>query len=261
MPIGLLGKKLGMTHVYDEFGRCKAVTAIQAGPCTVVQLRELKRHAYRAVQLGFEPVKDSELSKPELGQFKKAGVNPFRYVREFRLPTPPSGGAQAGLPKDGPAAGQGGASEPEWKVGQQLTVELFQAYELVDVTGVSIGKGFQGGVKRWHWKGGPQTHGSTSHRRPGSIGSTTTPGRVWRGHHLPGHMGADRVTVQNVRIMRLDPAHHLLLLEGAVPGAEQALVVISKSKKQPGVIKKPQAFQTIVEEETTAKGAKAAKKK
>ncbi len=266
--IGLLGKKLGMTHVYDEFGRRKAVTAIQAGPCTVIQLREPKRHAYGAVQLGFEPVKESELSKPQLGQFKKAGVNPFRYVREFRLPAPPllrfakqSVGGQAGLPKDDPAAGQGGASESEWKVGQQLTVELFQEFELVDVTGISIGKGFQGGMKRWHWKGGPKTHGSTSHRRPGSIGSTTTPGRVWRGHHLPGHMGADRVTVQNVRIMRLDPGHHLLLLEGAVPGAERALVVISKSKKRPGVIRKPQAFQTIVEEEMTAKATKAAKKK
>jgi large subunit ribosomal protein L3 len=141
-------------------------------------------------------------------------------------------------------------------------VELFKPYELVDVTGVSIGKGFQGGMKRWHWHGGPETHGSMSHRAPGSIGSTTTPGRVWRGHHLPGHMGADRVTVQNVRILKLDAANNLLLIEGAVPGAERQLVMISKSKKRPGFIKAPQAFQEVIEEdETLSKTAKAASKK
>ena len=139
-------------------------------------------------------------------------------------------------------------------------MDLFQDNELVDVTGLSIGKGFQGGMKRWHWKGGSETHGSTSHRAPGSIGSTTTPGRVWRGHHLPGHLGADRVTVQNVRIIRRDPEHHLLLIEGAVPGAERGVVIVSKSIKRPGVIKKPQAFQVVVEEEEeTSKKAKAKK--
>ena len=239
--IGLLGKKLGMTHAYDNYGRRKAVTAIQAGPCTVLQVREPKPHGYHAVQVGFEPVKESKLTKAELGQFKKAGTSPFRHVREFRV-----------------AAGANG----EWKPGQQLTVELFQQHELVDVTGVSIGKGFQGGMKRWHWRGGGATHGSMSHRAPGSIGSTTTPGRVWRGHHLPGHMGDDRVTVQNLRIMRLDTEHNLLLIEGAVPGAEGALLLIRKSMKRPGVVKKPQEFQAIIEEdENLSKTAKAASKK
>ena len=246
MAIGLLGKKLGMTHVYDEYGRRQTVTAVQAGPCTVIRLREPKRDAYHAVQVGFEPMPESKVSKAVLGQFKKAGTTPFRYVREFRLPA---------LPKDGASPADGG----EWKVGHQLTVELFQENELVDVAGVSIGKGFQGGMKRWHWSGGPKTHGSTSHRAPGSIGSTTTPGRVWRGHHLPGHMGADRVTVQNVRIVRLDPQNNLLLIEGAIPGAEHQLVVVSKAAKRPGVIKKPQAFQVEVEEEETSKKAKAKK--
>ena len=242
--IGLLGKKLGMTHVYDDYGRRKAVTAIQAGPCTILQLREPATHGYHAIQVGFEPVKESRLTKPQLGQFKKAGAGPFRHVREFRLPVSDPGDA-------------GG-----WKIGQQLTVEVFQPYELVDVTGLSIGKGFQGGVKRWGWKGGPRTHGSTSHRAPGSIGSTTTPGRVWKGHHLPGHMGAAQVTVQNLRVMRLDPEHHLLLVEGAVPGAEQGLLLIRKSRKRPGVIRKPQEFQAIIEEgETLSKTAKAASKK
>ena len=239
--IGLLGKKLGMTHVYDEHGRRKAVTAIQAGPCTVLQVREPQRHKYSAVQVGFEPVAESALTKPVLGQLKKAGAGPFRYIREFRL---------------------NGNSPGEWKAGQQLTLELFKEFELVDVTGVSIGKGFQGGMKRWHWKGGAKTHGSTSHRRPGSIGSTTTPGRVWRGHHLPGHMGDDRVTIQNLRIIRLDLEHHLLLVEGAIPGSEQGLVFVRKSVKRPGLIRKPQAFQLVIEDdENLSKTAKAASKK
>jgi len=268
MAMGLLGKKLGMTHVYDEFGRRQAVTAIQAGPCTVVRVRDPKRDGYHAIQVGYDPISDAKLTKPQQGQFKKAGVSTFRYVREFRLPAAPTkclpGAAQAGLPTAAPA--EGGAAKQENGqtpvVGQQLTVELFKEHELVDVTGVSIGKGFQGGVKRWHWKGGPETHGSMSHRAPGSIGSTTTPGRVWRGHHLPGHMGADRVTVQNMRIVRLDPEHHLVLLAGAVPGSEGGLVFIRKSVKCPGVIKAPKAFQAIIEDdENLSKTAKAAKKK
>ncbi|MBI4341717.1 MAG: 50S ribosomal protein L3 [Candidatus Omnitrophica bacterium] len=246
MPIGLLGKKLGMTQVYDPYGRRQPVTAVQAGPCTVIGLRQPQTHGYRAVQVGFEPVGEKRLTKPQAGQFKKAGTKAFRYVRELRLPA-----GQAGLPGDG-----------EYTIGQELTVELFQEYELVDVCGISIGKGFQGGMKRWHWRGGGATHGSMSHRRPGSIGSTTTPGRVWRGHHLPGHMGHDRVTVQNVRIVGVNTEHHLLLLQGALPGPEQGLVVVTKSRKRPGVIKKPQAWQEIIEEdETLSKTAKAASKK
>ena len=240
MAIGLLGKKLGMTHVYDEHGRRLAVTAVQAGPCTVLGLREPERHGYRAVQVGFEPAQESKLTRPERGQFQRAKAGLFRHVREFRLP------AQ-------------GTDGQELAVGQQLTVELFQDYELVDVTGVSIGKGFQGGMKRWGWSGGPATHGSTSHRAPGSIGSTTTPGRVFKGHHLPGHMGADRVTVQNIRIVRRDAERHLLLLEGAIPGAAQGLVFVRRAQKRPGLIRTPQAFQTVIEEEETAKTAKAAK--
>lgn len=249
--IGLLGKKLGMTHVYDEYGRRQTVTAIQAGPCTILQFRELQRHGYRALQVGFEPVKETDVTKPQQGQFKKAGTGTFRYVREFRLPTTPL------------TSGNGEALETkEWRIGDQLTISLFQENELVDVTGISIGKGFQGGMKRWHWRGGPETHGSMSHRAPGSIGSTTTPGRVWRGHHLPGHMGAQRVTVQNLRIVRLDPQNNLLLVQGAIPGAEHQLIFISRSMKRPGVIKTPQAFQLIIEDdENLSKTAKAVKKK
>jgi large subunit ribosomal protein L3 len=245
MAIGLLGKKLGMTHIYDDFGRQMAVTAVQAGPCTVVGLRTPKQNGYQAVQLGFEPVAEGQLIKPRAGQFKKAGTGPFRYVREFRVP-----------------GGNGEQAAKELAVGQQLTVELFKRYELIDVTGISIGKGFQGGIKRWKWSGGPQTHGSMSHRAPGSIGSSTTPGRVFRGHHLPGHMGSDRVTVQNVRIVQVDPEANLLFLEGAVPGPEHGLVMIRKSKKLPDVIKAPQAIVEVVEEEDEGgKKAKTAAKK
>src|SRR3989338_750124 len=248
MSIGLLGKKLGMTHVYDEFVHRRAVTAVQAGPCTVIRLREPKRDGYQAVQVGFEPIDEKKLSKPRLGVFKKAGIGTFRYVREFRL---------------GPESDTKAVSDTaQWQVGQQLTVDVFKQYELVDVIGVSIGKGFQGGMRRWNWKGGAEPHGSTSHRRVGSIGSTTPPGRVVRGHHLPGHMGHDRVTIQNLRILQLDMEHHLLFVEGSVPGAEEGLVIIQKSKKRPGVIKKPQALQSVVveEEEKGKKPAKAVKK-
>lgn len=246
MAIGLLGKKLGMTHVYDEYGRRMAVTVVQAGPCTVLQVREPKAHGYHAVQIGFEPLKESRATKPAAGQFKKGQTEPFRYVREFRL-------------DKGSAAN--GAQAPE--VGQQLTVSLFQEYELVDVAGISIGKGFQGGMKRWNWKGGRETHGSMQHRTPGSIGSTTTPGRVWRGHHLPGHMGLRRVTIQNVKVVRVDLEQNLLLVAGSIPGPEHQLVEVHKSVKRPGVVKKPAAFQTVVEEEEKKlnKNAKAAQAK
>ena len=236
--IGLLGKKLGMTHIYDEHGRQMAVTAIQAGPCTILQVREKAAHSYSAVQLGFEPVAEAKLTKPEAGQFKKLQASPFHYVRELR-------------------------TTQELKAGQQLTVEMFQQYELVDVSGISIGKGFQGGMKRWGWHGGGESHGSMSHRAPGSIGSTTTPGRVIRGHHLPGHMGNRRTTIQNIRVVGINAEKHLLLLEGAVPGTDNALVTVTKSVKRPGAIRKPQVILNIVEEEDEKlnRNAKAAKTK
>lgn len=252
MAIGLLGKKLGMTHVYDEYGRRFAATAIQAGPCTVTAIRDLKQHGYAAIQLAFEPVVDKRTTKPKIGQFKKAGKGAFRHVREFRLSRQLTTGEVEKAPD----------AVTELQVGQQLTVDVFKLYELVDVTGTSIGKGFQGGVRRWGWKGGPQTHGSMSHRAPGSIGSTTTPGRVWKGHHLPGHMGDAQVTIQNTRILHMDAEHNLILVQGAVPGAENGLVMIRKSQKKPNVIKAPQAIQVVIEEdENLSKTAKAASKK
>ena len=239
MSLGLLATKLGMTQLYNEHGRAVAVTVLQAGPCVVTQVKEPKRDGYRAIQVGFEPVEEKKVTKARLGHFKKAGTGAFRHVREFRI-----------------------ADGNDFAVGQQLTVELFKEGELIDITGTSIGKGFQGGVKRYHWKGGPATHGSMSHRAPGSIGSTTTPGRVLKGHHLPGHMGDDRVTIQNLRIMKVDAQEHLLVVQGSVPGPENRLITVRKSTKRPGVITAAKGLQDIVidEEEEQKKSAKPKKK-
>ena len=238
--MGLLAKKLGMTQAFNEHGRAVAVTVLEAGPCTVTQVKTPEKDGYHAVQVGFETVAEKKLTKPEQGHLKKSGGR-FRYLREFK-----------------PEQGQ------EVAVGQQITVEVFKEGELVDVSGTSIGKGFQGGMKRWHWKGGKATHGSTQHRAPGSIGSTTTPGRVFKGHHLPGHMGDDQVTVQNLRIMKIDAEGHRLVIQGAIPGPENRLVIVTRAVKRPGVVVAAKGLQeVIVEEEEDKKTAKkpAAKKK
>ena len=210
---GILGKKLGMTQIFAEDGSLIAVTAIEAGPCFVLAVKE------KSLQLGFEKAKEGSVNKPLSGYFKKLNLPPLKFIRE--------------VPKE---AGK------EYKIGDEIKVDIFNAGDWVDVTGISKGKGFQGGMKRWGWKGGPQTHGSMSHRRPGSIGSTTTPGRVWKGHHMPGHMGCERVTVQNLKVVKTDPERNLLLVKGAVPGNNNSYVMIRKTKKQ-RIVKKvtPQA--------------------
>ena len=207
---GILGRKLGMTQVWDADNRVVPVTVIQAGPCTVVGIRTQDRHGYDALQLGFE-AKKKNVSKPVAGFFKKANVEPMRVVREIRL--------------DNAETLQG------YQPGQTVTAELFKPGELVDVVGVTKGKGFQGGVRRYGWYGGDETHGSMFHRAPGSIGASSDPSRVWPGHHLPGRMGGVRRTVLNVSVVRVLPEQSLLLLRGAVPGANGGLVMIRKSVK------------------------------
>lgn len=215
--IGLIGRKLGMTQIFREDGRPVPVTVLEAGPCTVVQAKEIERDRYRAVQLAFGEIDPRRLTQPLLGHFKKGGISPKRILREFRI-----------------------GKEEQFAVGSSVTVELFKPGDRVDVTGRSIGKGFQGGVKRWHWKGGPQTHGSMSHRAPGSIGSSTNPSRVFKGHHLPGHMGNRRVTTQGLEVIQVDPAQNLLLVKGAVPGHDEAQVLIRRSRKRPRLPVAPQ---------------------
>ncbi|MFA5311229.1 MAG: 50S ribosomal protein L3 [Candidatus Omnitrophota bacterium] len=200
---GMLGRKIGMTQVFAEDGSYVNVTAIEAGPCWVLAVKD------KSLQLGFAQISEKRLKKPIAGYFKKLNIACCKVIRE--------------VPKN-PAK--------EYQVGDELKADIFSSGDFVDVTGVSIGKGFQGGMKRWHWKGGPMTHGSTSHRRVGSIGSTTTPGRVWRGHHMPGHMGAQRVTLQNLKVVRVDLENNILLVKGAIPGCKNGYVMIRKAKKK-----------------------------
>ena len=202
MPDGILGRKVGMTQYFDQQGEVRPVTVIEAGPCLVIQVKTVESDGYQAVQLGFGHSK--KLNSPEKGHLKKLGQ--FRYLREFRV---------------------GDASE--YKVGQRLGAELFQAGEMVNITGVSKGRGFAGGVRRHGFRTGPRTHGqSDRHRAPGSIGSGTTPGRVLKGLKMAGHMGNARVTVRNLRVLESNPATGILLVEGAVPGARSGLLAIKR---------------------------------
>ncbi|MHB8155228.1 MAG: 50S ribosomal protein L3 [Candidatus Omnitrophota bacterium] len=201
--IGLIGKKIGMTQVFAADNAQLGVTAIVAGPCPILMVMD------KNIQLGFDVVKEKSLKKAQLGLYKKLNITPRKVIKD--------------LSKE---------ADVEYKVGDELKVDLFCEGDFVDVSGISIGKGFQGGMKRWHWKGGPRTHGSTSHRRVGSIGSSTTPGRVFRGHHMPGHMGAQKATVQNLKIIKIDLANNLLLVEGGVPGHKNGYLVITKAIKK-----------------------------
>jgi large subunit ribosomal protein L3 len=206
----LIGRKVGMTQVFADDGNQVPVTVIQAGPCTIVGIRKKDTHGYDALQVGFE-AKKKNVSKPTAGHFKKVNVSPMRVLREIRF--------EKTEKLDG------------YEVGQNLTVEMFTPGEFVDIVGVTKGRGFQGGVKRHHWRGGEATHGSMFHRAPGSIGASSDPSRVWPGHKLPGRMGGDQRTVLNVTVVRVVPEQNLVLVRGAVPGANGGLVMVRKSVK------------------------------
>lgn len=201
----ILGRKLGMTQVFDEEGKVVPVTVIEAGPCTVVEVRTPEKHGYAGVQLGFGFVKEHKLSKPLVGYFKKRSIAPVRYLREFRV-------------KPG----------ENYKIGDQVSVDIFKSGDLVEVTGTSIGKGFAGGVKRWNFKRGPMAHGSKYHRGPGSLQSRDA-ARVFPGRRMPGHLGAERVTVKNLRVVSVDPEKNLMLVRGAVPGTVGSLLMIKEA--------------------------------
>ena len=203
MISGIIGKKLGMTQVFRDNGKAEAVTAIEAGPCSVIQIKTVAQEGYNAVQLGFGQAK--RLKSPQRGHLKKIGQ--FRYLRELRVD-----------------------DTSDIQVGNRVDVGLFEAGNLVDVTGVSRGKGFAGVVKRYGFAGGPKTHGqSDRHRHGGSIGATTSPGRVLKGTRMAGRMGNQRVTVRKLEIFGTDPARNLLLLKGAVPGGANGLLLIKRS--------------------------------
>ncbi len=209
MAIGLLGRKIGMTQVFDAKGQAVPVTVVEAGPCPIVQRKTKDRDGYEAIQIAFVPQpKKRRVTKPLQGHFAKAKVPLHDQLREIRLE----------------------GNEGELAVGQVLTVDLFTPGDPVRVTGISKGKGFQGGVRRWGYWGGPMTHGSMFHRAPGSIGASSYPSRVFPGHHMPGRMGGDRTTVRGLRIVGVLKERNLLFVSGAVPGPPGGIVTIHKGR-------------------------------
>lgn len=207
---GLLGRKLGMTRIFDESGKVIPVTVIEAGPCYVTQKKTAENDGYSAIQIGFEETEQRKLTRPEWMRLKKVNLPPLRHLRELRM-----------------------SDVSGYEVGQKLLVDLFKPGDKVDVTGLSKGRGFAGVVKRHGFAGGPATHGqSDRHRAPGSIGSGTTPGRVYKGTRMAGHMGNHTSTVQNLQVVMVDPERNLLLVRGAVPGAKNGLVLIREAVKQ-----------------------------
>ena len=204
----LIGKKVGMTQIFDEKGNVVPVTVIEAGPCSVVQVKTVETDGYDAIQLGFGAVKESKVNKPVKGHFAKAKVTPMKHLREFRV-----------------------AEVSSVKVGDEIKVDAFVSGDNVDIQGISKGKGFQGVIKRHGQSRGPMGHGSMYHRRPGSMGPTSTPGRVFKGKKLPGHMGVETVTIQNLQVVAVDLDKNALLVKGSVPGNKGSILKIKNSVK------------------------------
>ncbi len=209
MALGMLGRKVGMMQWFDERGNAFAATVIQAEPNVVVQLRTPERDGYSAVQLGYGRVKAKNVPKPLLGHFKRAGVEPRRFLREFRVD-----------------------DVSGFKVGQEITVEIFEEGEKIDVSGTSKGKGFQGVMKRHGFAGLPASHGHDHQRIPGSIGSLAATGKVFKGKRMAGHMGGERVTVKRLEVLKVDPEKHVIVVKGAVPGPRGGLVELRKGPQK-----------------------------
>lgn len=208
MKKGIIGKKLGMTQIFLEDGTRVPVTVVQAGPCCVIQKKTIEADGYSAVQVGFESVAASGVNKPALGHSTKSGHGVFRHLREFKFD-----------------------QASDMNVGEILTVDQFSDGDVIDVTGISIGKGFQGVIKRWNFKGGRASHGSRFHRAPGSIGASATPSHVFKNKKMPGQMGNEKVTIQRLKIVRVNVADNLLLIKGAVPGHKNSIVLVKQSVK------------------------------
>ena len=241
MNKGLIGKKLGMTQIFDEQGKVIPVTVIEAGPCVVAQVKTVETDGYNAIQLGFGDVKESKINKPEKGHFAKSKLTPKKHLREFRLD-----------------------SVENINVGDELKADTFTAGDQLDIQGTSKGKGFQGVIKRHGQSRGPMGHGSMYHRRPGSMGPTSTPGRVFKGKKLPGHMGSQTITIQNLEVVAVDPENNLLLIKGSVPGPKKGLVVVKTAIKKAGQVNPvhelvdytpEEVEETVVEEAVEAAAA------
>ena len=208
MKQAILGKKIGMTQVFCEDGTMVPVTVVMAGPCPVTQIKTVDHDGYDAVQMAFMPVREKLITKPQMGHLKKAGVEAHRYVKEFRLD-----------------------DCSQYEVGNVIKADVFEKGSHVDVTGISKGKGFEGNIKRWNQARGRKTHGSHSYRVAGSLGACTYPGEVFKTKHLPGHMGRERITVQNLEVVCSDAERNLLLIKGAIPGANGGLVLVRSTIK------------------------------
>lgn len=211
MKKGIIGKKVGMTQIFGDDGRCIPVTVVEAGPCVVLQKKALDKDGYAALQLGYCQQDTARSTKPEVGHAKAAGKGVFRHRKEFRLENCES-----------------------YSVGDAITADIFSAGDIIDVTGVSIGKGFQGVIKRWGFKGGRASHGSNFHRAPGSIGCSATPSRVFKNKKMPGQLGNETVTVQNLTVVRVDSSDNLILVKGAIPGSKNGIVLLKDSVKVNG---------------------------
>ena len=207
MTLGVIGKKLGMTQIFDSEGLAVPVTVIQVGKTVVTQVKTVETDGYNAIQVGTIAAKEKHLTKAEIGHFKKNGLDNYRHLQEFRVD-----------------------NAADYKVGQEIDLSVLADVQKVDVTGTSIGKGFQGTVKRWNFGRGPMAHGSKNHREPGSIGAGTTPGRVIKGKRMAGNMGNERVTIAKLTVVRVDSENNLLLVKGSVPGPEGKLVTVVPSR-------------------------------
>jgi large subunit ribosomal protein L3 len=208
VSVGILGTKLGMTQVFDDEGKAIPVTVVQAGPCTVTQIKTKQTDGYTAVQLGYREVKSKAINKPEIGHLAKSSAPPLRHLQEYRLD-----------------------DTSNFELGQSLRADIFSAGEIVDVSGTSIGRGFAGYQKRHNFKRGPMAHGSKNHRLPGSTGAGTTPGRTFPGKRMAGRLGGTRATIRKLQVVRVDADRNLLLIKGAVPGKPGALLSIAPTKK------------------------------
>lgn len=209
MKKAILGKKIGMTQVFAEDGTVTPVTVVEAGPCTVVRKKTMERDGYEAVCVGFGDIREGLVNKPKAGEFKKAEVAPKRFVREFKF-----------------------ENTAEYEVGQDIKADIFAEGDYVDVSGVSIGHGFTGPIRRWNQHRGPMTHGSKYHRGPGSMGAASSPSRVMKGKRLGGHWGNEKVTVQNLQVVRVDVERNMLLIKGSLPGRRGSLITVRQAVKK-----------------------------
>jgi large subunit ribosomal protein L3 len=232
--IGIIGKKIGMTQAFKEDGKRIPVTLIMAGPCPILQIKKLDRDGYEALQIGFGEKKEKLVIKPLKGHLKKSGTKSVKVIKEIRVDKIES-----------------------YKEGQSIEVDAFHPGDLVDITGISIGKGFQGGMKKYGWAGGKKSHGSMHHRAPGSIGASSFPSRVTKGHNMPGRMGGVQRTVQHLEVVKVDKEKHLIAVKGSVPGNKNGYLVIKGSIKTPLKRAKKQTEENAPE----AKQAKGGQKK